>query len=169
MPKKSLPAPFQARPAIVLDGAAARTTVTAPSTPRDPYAGLPAQGPREIAVRVVGGRVLLSPSDREAALDLDTARSALGARYDHKRRAWTFALDTMLRHGVVDWASVRLAAELAGLRLRITPGVETAIARYLRHIARQTRPIPRVTWLDDQAEESEELGSQRLDSTGWRR
>lgn len=169
MSKKAAPAPHRARPAIVVDGVAARTTAATPRPPRDPFGNLPEHGPRQVHLRVIGGRVLLTPTDREAALDLDTARSAIGARYDHKRRSWTFALDTMLRHGAVDWSSVQVAAELAGLHLVIGAEAEAAVARYLRHIARQTRPIPRVTWIDDEAEGGEEIGTQRLDGTSWRR
>ena len=147
------PAPFTALPPTVIESGPlakpALRNLDEEREEREPWTDLPASGPRQIRVSAIAGTLAMRPSDREAARDFLAARASLGREYDRKRKMWLYPLAEMARHGVMEWASIRMLAALYGLELVIEAGAERAFARYRRHIERQLRPIPRVTWSDD--------------------
>jgi hypothetical protein len=111
-----------------------------------------------VRVQPIGGRLTLRPSDPSAVSALGAARAALGWHWDAKAKRHVYHFDNFLRRGVTEWDSLRLLAAMTGLPLEMAPGVEKGIARYRSRLERQLRPIPRVTWLDeDAAKEDSEL------------
>ena len=111
-----------------------------------------------VRVQPIGGRLTLRPADGAAVSALGAARAALGWHWDAKSKRHVYHFDNFLRRGVTEWDSLRLLATMTGLPLEMAPGVETGIARYRSRLERQLRPIPRVTWLDeDAAKEDSEL------------
>lgn len=122
---------------------------------------VPDAGEGVVRVQPIGGRLTLRPSDRVAAEALGAARATLGFHWDAKKgqglgpqdrlRGYVYHFDNFLRRGVTEWDSLRLLAIMTGLPLEMAPGVERNIARYRSRLERQLRPIPRVTWFDEEA------------------
>ena len=136
-------------------------------------AALPATGPATIKVTVAGASIVLSPSDRPAAIAFDALRVALGVRWDAKRGDYVAELDEVLRHGAAGFDAVLSICAMGGLKLEITPGSERLIAAYQRHLKRQLRPIPRAVWRDEDAPDraGREVVSERdlKAKPGWKR
>lgn len=129
-----------------------------------------ADGPRTVRAVVAGPKLTLVPGSHEAARDLVASRSAAGSRYDRQARTRTFHLDRALRHGGVRIEDALLAAELAGVALVLDGDAARLVARRRRTHERQSRPIPRAVWRDEQEQTGAEvLSDQALGGGRWRR
>lgn len=168
----SLVAPFVEDPPEVLDDIRPRTNAeannkkTSQRKTEKRWSRLPDDGPGILRVAVVGPRIVLSPSDKQAARMLDQVRSQLGRHWDNKQRDFVYHFDMMLRRGTAQFDSLRLIAALCGLKLDVSPSIERAVNRYLRRLERQLRPIPRFIWTDDTIKATESVVKDEIDLDG---
>lgn len=160
---------------IVLETEVAPPKVTAVFDPEfepapDKWAHLP-DGAGQIRAEVIGARLSLLPTSREAAVSLEAFRTGAGRHYDHLRGAWVYHLDQMRRRGVRRLDEISLLAKMNGTTFVLTDESHSRIASYERHLERQLAPIPRVVWRDDEAHgEGEVIDEKSLGrSSGWRR
>jgi hypothetical protein len=129
-----------------------------------------ADGPRAVRAVVAGPRLTLIPGSHEAERDLAAARATAGSRYDHQAKVRTFHLDRALRHGGVRIEDALLAAELAGIGVELDTDTERLVARRRRAHERQSRPIPRAVWRDEnETADAEIVADQALGGGSWRR
>lgn len=127
-------------------------------------------GPRTVRAVVAGPRLVLVPDSPEAERDLIAARAAAGSRYDRQARTYTFHLDRALRHGGVRVEDALLAAELAGIAVALDGDAARLVARRRRTHDRQSRPIPRAIWRDEnEPSETEVVADRALGGGSWRR
>lgn len=134
------------------------------------WAHLPDNGPGIIKVVPIGSRIILQPSDKQAAQALDFARIQLGFHWDAKQRRHINHLDGFTRRGVTQFDSLRLISAMFGLNFEVPEGVESVIRRYRSRLERQLRPIPRFTWSDDVDHTGQTVEAELdLGTSGYRR